>query len=104
MKKTFQHLVNLVARVIFFLTKADFLSSFTYGYEDRTATVYLPGTRFAELICTRNGYKPLRFQVGCIDSGTSVLRIDADGIDLKCGDTEWTSSISGFLSHAVFSR
>lgn len=100
----FQHLINLVARLFFFLTKGSYVSKFEFGYEDRSAVVSLPGTRFAELLCTRDGYRPIRFHVGRLDASTMVNRIDADGIDLQVEDVKWTSSISTFLKHLHFSR
>ena len=104
MKKFFQHIVNLVARLWFFCTKANFISSFAFGYEDRTATISLPGTKFAELFCEREGYKPLRFAVGRLDASTEVVGIDTGAIKLRCGDQKWESSITEFLKGLHFSR
>ena len=104
MKKVVKHIINRFAFVWFFLTKANFLSSFEYGVGDKTATVFLPGTRFAELLCKRNGCKPIRFQVGALDSSTEVLGIDTGAIELRCGDKQWTSSISAFVAGLHFSR
>ena len=104
MKNVFRHLINLLARVWFFFTKASYISSFQYGVDDRTATISLPGTKFAELYCERDGFKPIRFTVGKVDSSTAVIGLDTGCIKLQCGDKTWNSSISSFLAGLHFSR
>lgn len=104
MKKLFKHLINKIAFVWFYLTKGSFLSSFAYGYDDRTVTVSLPGTRFAELLCERDGFRPIRFAVGQLDAGTEILRIDTGVIAFRCGEQKWESSITEFLKGLHFSR
>ena len=104
MKAVVKHILNKLAFLWLFCTKADFFPGFVFGYEDRTAELSLPGTRFAELKCSRPGYQSIRFQVGKLDAGTEILSIDTGSIEFRCGDQKWSSSICAFLAGLHFSR
>jgi len=104
-----RHILNRVlAQVLTFIGLMPYMLDLKYypTYPDvtLTAVVHLPDTRFAEIVCERKGYKPLRFQVGKLDAGTEVLAISFNTISFRVSGKEWTSDICDFAAGLHFCK
>ena len=96
-----RHLVNAIFAPLFvFCTRANYFSGVKYypAYPDMslTAEVTLPGTPFAEVVVKKDGYRPIRYQVGRIDAGTEVLAITTGDISFRVSGKEWSTAITQF--------